>query len=258
MDLSIVIPVFRGGSTIAGRLRGLSRYLERTDHGLDYELVVVDDGSGDGTGELLERLDLPRLAVVKLAENRGKYSALKVGMGRATGACRLFTDADVPYEHGAVLYMARHVIDRGVHVVIGDRRLRGSRYCDELGPVRRALTGAFTLVVRLLVTSGLGDTQCGIKAFRGDVAAALFPLLRESGFAGDVELLYIALGYNLEIKRVPVRLVFQAPSTVRPGRDALRMLGALTRIRRRRVRGEYRNADLEALAHQDYWSTRDA
>ena len=65
----------------------------------------------------------------------------------------------------------------------------------------------FSFLVRMLVTGELFDTQVGFKAFRGDVAAALFPLLTDDGFAGDVELLYIALKYNLAIRRIPVRLL---------------------------------------------------
>ena len=67
----------------------------------------------------------------------------------------------------------------------------------------------------MLVTGGLFDSQCGFKAFDGRVAEAIFPLLTDTGFSGDVELLYIALKYNLSIRRIPVRLQRSSPSTVK-------------------------------------------
>jgi dolichyl-phosphate beta-glucosyltransferase len=149
--------------------------------------------------------------------------------------------------------MAHHILSRGIHVVVGDRTLTGSSYQSELGFVRKAATAAFSFCVRTLVTGGLFDTQCGIKAIRGDIARELFPVLREDGFAGDVELLYVALKYNLEIKRVPARLEYQAPSSVRPLRDGLRMAAALLRMRRNHRRGLYRNERLEEMTLQDYW-----
>jgi glycosyltransferase involved in cell wall biosynthesis len=248
MELSVVLPCYQAASFVGERVRVLDEFLATTE--LEYEIVAVDDGSTDGTTGVLEGLGLPRLTVLTLPANRGKYGALKAGMEVARGRCRMFTDADVPYELSAIPYMARLVLDRGFHVVIGDRTLRGASYRSELRLVRRVLTSLFTLCIRLFVTGGLWDTQCGLKALRGDVAERLFPLVHDEGFAGDVELLYVALTYNLEIKRVPVRLRYQAPSSVNSVRDGWRMLVALFGSRR----GESRDEALERLAHQDYWS----
>ncbi len=109
--------------------------------------------------------------------------------------------------------------------------------------------------MRLLVTGGLFDTQRGLKGFRGDVADALFPLLLDERFSGDVELLYVALKYNLEIKRIPVRLRQSGPSTVRLGRDAMRMLARIGGLRRNWRRGRYASEALERIANQVYWVT---
>lgn len=248
--LSIVVPVHDGALFIEERLVHLSSFLHES--GLSYEIIVVDDGSIDGTFELIERLGQPALVPIRLEQNLGKFAALRVGMSQTRGGCCLFTDADIPYETSAILHMAHHVLSRSVHLVIGDRTLPGSIPLLKMSCVRKGATWLFSFFVRTIVTGGLPDTQCGIKALRGDVARALFSVSKESGFAGDVELLYIALKYNLEIKRVPVRLVFQAPSTVRLVRDGLRMISALFRIKNNHRKGLYWKESLATLACQDY------
>ena len=210
--------------------------------------MVVDDGSRDGTAAVLRSLALPNLVPVFRPRNGGKFAAVVEGMAAARGRCRVFTAADVPYGFSSLPRMADLVRRRGFHLVVGDRTLPGSAYAEDMGLVRRVATHGFSAFVRLFVTAGLYDTQCGLKAFRGDVAEALFPLLRERGFAGDVELLYIALMHNLEIKRVPVRLRYQGRSTVRPMLHAWAMLESLARIRWRRTRGLYDSPALTALS----------
>ncbi|MBI5499547.1 MAG: glycosyltransferase [Deltaproteobacteria bacterium] len=247
-DVSVVIPAYNSASFLAERMAALAEFLDSPDGPGSSELVVVDDGSSDGTADAIRSLRFPRLVPVFRPANGGKFAALVSGMAAARGRCRVFTDADVPYEPVSITRMAELVLRRGVHVVVGDRTLPGSAYAGELGLVRRLATRGFSAFVRLFVTAGLHDTQCGLKAFRGDVADALFPLLREQGFAGDVELLYVALLHNLEIKRVPVRLRYQGRSTVKPVLHAFAMLESLARIRWRRHKGLYDSAALAALS----------
>ena len=259
MEVSLVIPCYNAATFVAERLRVLDEFMRST--GLDYEIIAVDDGSTDSTADVLDQLAseepaLERLRVLRSEKNRGKYGALKRGVEAAQGDCCLFTDADIPYELEAIPYMAQLVLDRGIQIVIGDRTLRGATYRSELPFLRRVLTSLFTVCIRLFVTGGLWDTQCGLKALRRDVAKSLFPLVHDEGFAGDVELLYIALTYNLEIKRVPVRLQFQAPSSVNSIRDGWRMLVAIFGIRSRSRRGAYWDEELARLSHQNYWNSK--
>jgi dolichyl-phosphate beta-glucosyltransferase len=255
MELSVVIPVYNGASFIAERLRLLSGFLETT--GLDYELIAVDDGSADASPTILSGLSLPRFRALVGLGHHGKFGALKRGMAATSGRCALFTDADVPYELAAIPYFTRAVLDGGFHLVVGDRTLLGSSYAERMPFVRRIGTRAFTFLLRILFTGGLHDTQCGLKAFRGDVARALFPLLVEEGFAGDVEALYVALKYNLAIRRAPVRLGFQGPSTVSAVKHGLGMLAAIGRVKRRYERGAYVSPALAEIARQDYWAAGD-
>lgn len=253
MDLSLVIPIYNAEEYVVTSAERVRSYLS-TLPGLTYEVIFVDDGSLDRSADTLRSLALPSVNVLQLPNNVGKFGAICAGMAAAQGRCRIFTDGDIPYELEAIGYIADLVLRRDFHVVIGDRTLPGSEYSEQLSCIRSVVTKLFTLFVRILVAGGLFDTQCGIKGFRGDVAEALFPLIRDKGFSGDVELLYIALKYNLEIKRVPVRLRRQAPSSVRVMRHGLRMLRRISRLRRSWRRGYYHSEALKAIAEQRYWS----
>jgi dolichyl-phosphate beta-glucosyltransferase len=252
MDLSIVLPVYNSKAYIAQSATTLYSYLV-SRVGLSFELIFVDDGSADETADTIFALNLPNTTVIRLPCNQGKFGALAAGMAATKGRCCIFTDGDLPYEVEAISYMANTILQRGFHVVIGDRTLLGSEYAERLSFVRSLGTRAFTLFVRVLVAGGLFDTQCGIKGFRGDVARELFPLIRDRGFSGDVELLYIALKYNLEIKRIPVRLRRQAPSSVSVIRHGLMMLRRISKLRRSWRRGDYDSEGLREIADQSYW-----
>jgi dolichyl-phosphate beta-glucosyltransferase len=252
MDLSVVIPAYDAEEFVAARLRILDAYLAGC--GLDYEIIPVDDGSRDGTARALESAAGPRIRPLLGGPHRGKFGAIRRGFEAARGDVVAFTDADVPYDLAAIRYMAGLVRSGAYHVVVGDRTLPGSIYTERLGRLRGLATRVYSWLIRVLVTGGLHDTQCGLKALRADVAKALVAVLREDGFPGDVELLYVALKHNLSIRRVPVRLQFQSRSTVRPLRHGLTMTTSLLRIRRRFRRGAYASPALEALGRQDYWS----
>ena len=249
-DLSVVLPVYNGAATIARSVASLEEALARRSG--TWEIVVVDDGSTDGTAARVPPSE--RVTLVALPENRGKFGALKAGMAAASGRCRIFTDADVPYDLEALDYVASLVLARGFHVVVGDRTLAGSIYGERLPRTRAVASPVFSLLVRLLVTGGLFDTQCGLKGFRGDVADALFPLLTVDGFAGDVELLYVALKYNLEIKRIPVRLARHEGSTIRFAVHAPRMLLDAFLLKGKWERGRYRSEALARIGAQEYWN----
>ena len=253
MDLSLIIPIYNGAAYAANSANLVHSYLSSLPN-LTFEVIFVDDGSSDTTSEIIRSLNLTHVRVLTLPANQGKFGAIKAGMTAASGACRIFTDGDIPYQVEAIKYIYPIIAQRHVHVVVGDRKLRGSEYAEQLTPVRSVLTHIFTFFVRLLVTAGLFDTQCGLKGFRGDVADALFPMLRDTGFSGDVELLYICLKYNLEIKRVPVRLRRSAPSTVRVVNHGLRMLRRISRLRRSWKKGYYYSEKMERLSDQTYWS----
>ncbi len=249
VDLSVVVPVFNGAELVAPGVTLLAEALAARPG--SWEIVLVDDGSTDGTAARAPVSG--RVRLVALPKNRGKFAAIKAGMAAARGRCRIFTDVDVPYDLEALAYVESLVNERGFHVVVGDRTLDASAGAERRPWPRAAASVAFAGLVRLFVTGGLFDTQCGLKGFRGDVADLLFPLLTVDGFAGDVELLYVALKYNLELRRIPVRLRRHDASTVRVGAHAPGMLLEVLKMRGKWVRGLYQSEGLRRLSTQDYW-----
>jgi dolichyl-phosphate beta-glucosyltransferase len=251
-EISLVIPVRDGVSFIADTVTSSREFLARRRH--SFEIIVVDDGSTDGSAAAIRPLTGEQVRLIDLPTNRGKFGALKVGMAEAQGACRIFTDADLPYDLEAIPYIAELINEGGFHVVVGDRSLPESGSTAETRLSRRLSSRIFSFCVRMLVTGGLFDSQCGLKGFRSDVAESAFPLLTDPGFSGDVELLYIALKYNLSIRRIPVRLRTTTTTTVRLTIHSLPMLGRILRLRHNWTSGYYDSVDLSRIGSQTYWT----
>lgn len=240
--VSVVLPAYNAAAEIGAAVEGLVAFFDA--HGLKGEVVVADDGSGDGTADAVP--SLPNVEVVSLSRNRGKGAAIRAGMQRASGRVRAFTDADLPYGPEPLLAALRYVDERGFHAVVGDRTLPGSSYQHE-GLLRRSVSEVASFTFRTMVTGGIYDTQCGFKAFRGDVADELFRIARVDGFAIDVELIYLLLKHRLDIKRIPVQLHYNAGSSVRVIRDSARAAADVLKMRANWARGAYRSPGLDRI-----------
>jgi len=238
--VSIVLPCYRGAHLAQRHVPTLTDHLDALD--VTYEILIVDDGSPDATATA--SLDFgPQVRVIRYARNRGKGFAVRTGMRAARGRFRFYTDIDIPYEldalDRALWYLA--VMEYGM--VAGDRTLETSRYFDDITALREHGSRVYAGIVGRFVTGGWYDTQCGFKGFRAAVADDLFRVARIDRFAFDVELFYIALKRNYDIRRMPVHLRVNEDSTVRLLRDGARMFGDLVRIRANQVRGHYHNPD---------------
>jgi dolichyl-phosphate beta-glucosyltransferase len=249
--VSLVIPVHNGVEFVTESVDEARRFLEKRCPA--FEIVIVDDGSTDGTAAALGPLLDDRVRLISLPENLGKFAALKAGMAVARGECRVFTDADLPYDLEAVPYIVNQIKGGAFDIVVGDRTLPESASLSDSRVARKLSSRIFSYCVRLLVTGGLFDSQCGIKGFRDEVAEALFPLVTDDSFSGDVELLYIALKHNLSIRRIPVRLQRASPSTVRLRFHSLPMLGRILCLRHNWNSGRYESETLSRIASQAYW-----
>jgi len=239
--LSVVLPCYRAAALARQSVNTLVEAFEGRLS--SYEIIVVDDGAHDCEQALagISAGSNGRVGVVTLGQNRGKGAAVAAGMAKAQGAVRVYTDIDVPYGPQPILLIESLIRTRGFHVVIGDRTFPQSRYETELPLGRRAASSVFSFITATLVTGGFFDTQCGLKGFRGDIAHVLFGLQRVERFAFDVELLYVALKYGLEIKRIPVVLESNTTSSVRLGRDAVQTFIDVARIKLNQMQGRYRS-----------------
>jgi len=243
--VSLVIPAFNSAGYLAGNVDRVRAFFERT--GIAGEIVVADDGSTDGTADSV--LESERVRVLRLP-HRGKGAAVRAGMAATTGEICGFTDADLPYGLDPLPLAVSYVRDRRYHAVIGDRTLPGSSY-ESTGLLRSAVSEFASFSFRTLVTGGIYDTQCGFKFFRGDVGREVFRLTRIRGFAIDVELIYLLLKYRLDVKRIPVRLERNAPSSVRVVRDSAAAFRDIATIRWNWATGRYRAPVLVDLLHAE-------
>ena len=247
-DVSIVLPCFRAARLAEESVRRLHGFLETS--GLEWELIVVDDGGGDfPPGESTVG---GVASLVRLDRNRGKGAAVGAGMLAAHGRVRIYTDVDLPYDLTLIPAIVQLVLERRFHVVIGDRTLPDSSYRAELSLGRRLASGVFTQIVGTLVTGGFFDTQCGLKGMRGDVADELFRLRRIDRFAFDVEIVYLALHHGLDIKRVPVRLRANETSSVRLLRDSARGMFDVLSIKYHQLRRHYASPVLSRMVRGEF------
>ena len=250
--ISIVLPSFKSAEAAKRSVGEIARFFG--DNNRDWEVIVVDDGAGD-----LRPIELPpdrRIRLISFPRNRGKGAAVREGMLAARGLVRVYTDADLPFGPEPFSVMIEYILARGFHVVIGDRTLRGAIYGARISWMRRIASAIFSQFVGKLVTGGFFDTQCGLKAVRGDIADAIFRSTRIDRFAFDVELIYLALITRLDIKRIPVRLVNNECSSIRLIRDSARMLFDVFRMKYYRIRGRYQSAVLDSIVVADFESAR--
>lgn len=243
--VSLVIPAFNSVEYVNDNVLRVRKFFAQA--GIDGEIVVADDGSTDGTAESVGMDD--RTRVLRLPHG-GKGAALRAGMAATTGAICGFTDADLPYGTESLPLAISYIRDRRYHAVIGDRTLPGSAYAST-GLLRTAISEFASFSFRTMVTGGIYDTQCGFKLFRGDVGREVFRLSRIGGFAIDVELIYLLLKYRLDVKRIPVRLERNAPSSVRVVRDSMTAFRDIATIRLNWATGRYRTPVLVHLLQEE-------
>ncbi len=237
MLLSVCIPMYNESAIVADTLRALDDALSAwaAGTGNDYELLFMDDGSADGSARKVAALaredGRTRVRVEGYPDNRGKGAAVREAVLASRGDAVLFTDCDLAYGTDVIGVFADAVRD-GADVAIGSRRLHPGGYADYT-PVRRLASEIFVRILRIAAGFRLSDSQCGCKAFRGEVGRRIFRLCETDGFAFDQEFLMIAAKAGIPIREIPVKVVNHRASKVRLFRDSFRMLRDVLRIRRR-------------------------
>ncbi|MBV8879348.1 MAG: glycosyltransferase family 2 protein [Planctomycetaceae bacterium] len=231
--LSLVVPAYNEERRLGP---GLDRMLASLE-GRPGEVIVVDDGSRDGTREIACRRAAQdsRIRVVGLDVNQGKGAAVAAGMRAARGDWILCTDTDLSTPLSELARLERY--RDSAEVIIGSRALPDSDL-QVRQPLRRENLGrAFNHAVRLAALYGIYDTQCGFKLWSRRAAHAVFPRMRIRRFAFDVEALWLARRLGFRIREVGVLWKHDPATTVRVFRDGMRMGGDLLRVLGWRVLG---------------------
>lgn len=234
--LSIIIPAYNEAVRILPTLRRATAYLANQQY--SWEVVVVDDGSTDNTGELVTGFiqEVPGITLLALP-HRGKGGAVRAGMIHAQGTYRFLCDADLSMPIEQLERFLPPQLE-GFEVALGSREVFGARRIDE--PSRRHLMGRiFNWLVRVLAVRGISDTQCGFKCFQHEAAEILFRQQKTNGFAFDIEVLFLAQKMKMRLVEVPIDWYHMPQSKVRPMRDAIAMTKDILEIRRRAFTGQY-------------------
>lgn len=245
--LSVVIPSYEEMTNLRkGVLEKVEKFLEKKKY--SYEVVIVDDGSQDGSIEFVEKFtkENPKFRLIR-NQHTGKAGAVTKGILEANGEYILFTDMDqaTPIEE---VDKVMPFFDKGYDIVIGSRSStrKGS-------PLSRLVVSWGSIILRKMLVGmpEIADTQCGFKAFSSDAAKKLFTEINKlhhgfhaisgsavtSGF--DVEFLYIAKKMGYKIKEVPVEWLYVETRRVSPVKDSIHGVLDLIRIRRNALLGKY-------------------
>jgi dolichyl-phosphate beta-glucosyltransferase len=228
--ISIVIAAFNEEKRIGASLCKIADYFSRS--GEEYEVIVVDDGSIDGTSDTVKEFDhiFPRLGLVRYETNRGKGYALRQGVLASEGDLVLVTDADLSTPIEEIEKLSQLIGNMECDVAIGSRALALSEILKKQPFWRRGMGKIFNKIVRFLVIDDFNDTQCGFKLFTGSAARSLFREATIDRFAYDVEILGLAKKRGYRILDVPVKWINSPESKVSPVLDSMQMLKDLVRI----------------------------
>ena len=215
VDLSVVIPAFNEQDRIGASIDSVCRYLRTL--GRSWELIIVDDGSSDGTAAVAASLaacEGGRIRLIRSPRNGGKGHALRTGVLASRGADVLVTDADLS---APIAELDRLWAMRGGAVAAIGSRSERSTIGVRQNPVRETLGRLGNLLIRAVAVRGIADTQCGFKLFRGPEARALFAMARLDGWGIDVEILHLCARFGWPVAEVPVRWSHVSGSKLRPG-----------------------------------------
>ncbi len=230
VEISLVIPAYNEQNRLPKTVLETLSWCSRNVY--EYEILIVDDGSSDDTLEIAKLFSrqVPQIRYVA-CPHQGKGATVRMGMLNAAGRYVLFMDADgaTPLEEIPKIIAP---IQKGADIAIGSRVVQHPDETSVITSFHRKIMGrTFSGLVNILITPGIGDTQCGFKAFRYNVIKPIFTRQQLKGFAFDVEILFIARKLGLLIREVPVNWVNQAGSKVNIVTDSIKMFFDVLRIR---------------------------
>jgi glycosyltransferase involved in cell wall biosynthesis len=227
--VDLVVPVYNEAASLTRQVRRLHRVLETLP--VSWRIVIADNGSTDDTPHLAERLaaELPGVAVLHLAA-KGRGRALREAWTRSDAQVVAYTDVDLSTDLTALSPLVASVLSGYAEIAVGSRLLPGSR--TTRGPKRELISRTYNRLLRVVLGARFRDAQCGFKAVRRDVAAALVPEVADQGWFFDTELLIRAERHGLRVVELPVEWVDDPDSRVDIVRTAAEDLRGVRRLLR--------------------------
>lgn len=233
--LDVVIPVYNEEDDLAACVHRVHHYL--TEH-LPYRfrITVADNASTDRTWLIARDLAqrLPSVTAVHL-DAKGRGRALSAVWQASDAAVLAYMDVDLSTDLAALLPLVAPLVSGHSDLAIGSRLARGSRVVR--GPKREFISRTYNLILRTSLAAGFSDAQCGFKAIRSDVARRLLPMVQDTGWFFDTELLVLAEHAGLRIHEVPVDWVDDPDSRVDIAHTAVEDLKGIARLARTLAQG---------------------
>ncbi|MFI1738760.1 glycosyltransferase [Streptomyces sioyaensis] len=228
--LDVVVPVYNEDHDLERCVRRLHEHLVRT-FPYTFRITIADNASTDRTPEVAARLDeaIDEVTAVRL-EEKGRGRALRTVWSLSEAPVLAYMDVDLSTDLNALLPLVAPLISGHSDLAIGSRLNRGARVVR--GPKREFLSRAYNLILRGSLAARFSDAQCGFKAIRGDVAARLLPMVEDTGWFFDTELLVLTERAGLRIHEVPVDWIDDPDSTVHLVRTATDDLKGVWRVGR--------------------------
>ena len=240
--LDVVVPVFNEEEDLEPSVRRLHAHLSET-FPYPFRITVADNASTDGTPHIAAQLasELPELEWLRLAE-KGRGRALHAAWSASPAPVLAYVDVDLSTDLTALLPLVAPLISGHSDLAIGTRLAHGSQVVR--GPKREAISRCYNALLRSTLAVGFSDAQCGFKAVRRDVAERLLPLVKDTGWFFDTEMLVLAERAGLRIHEVPVDWVDDPDSRVDLVSTALADLRGIARMGRQLARGTLPTAGL--------------
>ncbi|MFH1511396.1 MAG: dolichyl-phosphate beta-glucosyltransferase [Candidatus Woesearchaeota archaeon] len=233
IGVSVVIPAYNEQSRICDSLKKIQEFLSRQK--MDFEIIVVDDGSKDCTASLVR--STKGVILLENHKNMGKGYSVKRGVLHAKMGYVLFSDADLSTPISELAKLLEHI---GYYdIVIGSRRMSGSKILIMQPWYRRIPGKVFPFIVSILLLGGISDTQCGFKLFKKEAAQVLFSMQRLERFSFDAEILFLAKKKGYHIKELPVVWVNALDSKLNAVTDSFDMFWELLKIKWNYLVGKY-------------------
>jgi glycosyltransferase involved in cell wall biosynthesis len=217
----LVVPVYNQEKNVSVSLARIKRVLDSSL--LNYEIVVVNDGSTDGTLQVLNRESDPRIKIISYSANKGKGHAVRIGVLGTGGDLVMFTDGDLDISPESINDYVREL--EHCDLAIASKYHPESRVQAPFS--RKFLSRAFSLLVRTAVGIRVKDTQSGLKAGNGKVLRTIFKVMMVDRYAFDVELIAIATVLKLKIEELPIQINIERGFKTR---EIVRMFADVARI----------------------------
>lgn len=231
MKFTLCIPMYNESGIIADTAKTLSSYMSSRFE--DYEIIFSDDGSTDGSADIVKSLELPCVRVIGYPDNRGKGSAVREAMLASRGDMVMFTDSDLAYGTEVIGQVA-DAFDAHPEcdLVVGSRNIAKDGY-DGYTIVRKLASKAYITVLKTVGGLKISDSQCGCKAFRGEAARRVFGYCEVNRFAFDFEAILVAEKCGYKICEIPVKVINHGDSKVSVVKDSLKMLRDIVKMKKR-------------------------